>query len=383
MAGLTRHPLKIIRRLRVSAPPAITNYSVTQLLNYSVIQLFSYSFVRETPPSCIYINMKEELIRLIEKFLRKQASTEEIARLKELFAQAEAKEWLSDFYEEKWEQADFSTDKEAEQRILAKLREQIPMNPERRKLPLWKKSLRIAASIAAPLFFVGLGYCLSQDKSKQNDDKTTVNVEIGQKANIQLPDGTQVWLNSAGSLAYDHSFNGKERVVYLKGEACFEVNKDKTRPFIVKTNDISIEALGTKFNVKAYPEDNYVMATLLEGSIRVTSPFQSEVMKPNEKLTFIKGAGQFTKSLLPDADRNISWVAGQLAFDRERLEDIAKILERMYSIRIRFASENLKDIRFSGALKNNSLENVLQLITFVSPVSYSLENDTTFVIHSK
>jgi ferric-dicitrate binding protein FerR (iron transport regulator) len=107
------------------------------------------------------------------------------------------------------------------------------------------------------------------------------------------------------------------------------------------------------------------------------------VLQPNEKLTFTKNNGQFTKSTLSDVDKDISWVTGQLAFDRERLEDIAKILERMYSIRIRFASENLKDIRFSGTLKNNNLENVLQLITFVSPVRYSLENDTTFVIQNK
>ena len=327
--------------------------------------------------------MKNELIRLIEKFLKEQASPEEIIRLKELFTQAETKELLSNFYDEKWEQAGFSMDKETEERLWTKLREQIPMNPASRKLSLWKKGLRIAASILIPLCCVGLGYYLSGNKSKSSNDKITVRVEVGQKANIQLPDGTQVWLNSAGSLTYNPEYNEKERVVYLQGEAYFEVSKDKTRPFIVKTNDISVEALGTKFDVKAYPDDNYVMATLLEGSIRVNSPSQSEVIKPNEKLKFTKSGGQFIKSILPDVDKNISWVTGQLAFDRERLEDIAKILERMYSIRIRFASKNLRDIRFSGTLKNNNLENVLQLIAFVSPIRYSLEKDSTIIIQNK
>ena len=329
--------------------------------------------------------MKNELIPLLEKFFQKQASDEEIIRLKELFGQTETEAMLSGYYGKKWEEAASGSEEETEERIWTKLQKQIQTQTKsaQGKLPLWRKSLRIAASILVPLFCIGLGYYLSENKSKPVDNKTTVQVEVGQKANVQLPDGTNVWLNSAGSLTYDNAYNRKDRVVYLQGEAYFEVNKDKTRPFIVKANDISVEALGTSFDVKAYPADNYVTAILLKGSIRVSSPFQSEVLKPNEKLTFTKSDNQFTKSVLLDANKNVSWIDNQLAFEQERLEDIAKVLERMYSIQIRFTSENLKDIRFSGTIKNNNLENVLQLITLVSPVRYSLENDTIINIRSK
>ena len=327
--------------------------------------------------------MKSEFIPLIEKFFRKQASDEEISRLKELFTQTETEDMLSGYYEEKWEKATFSPVEEVEERIWTKLQEQIQTKPAPGKHPLWRGYLRIAVSILVPLFCVGLGYYFSENKLKQVDNKTTVHVDVGQKANIQLPDGTQIWLNSAGLLTYDNTYNPKEQVVYLQGEAYFEVNKNKTRHFIVKANDISVEALGTSFDVKAYPGDSYVTAILLKGSIRVSSPSQSVVLKPNEKLTFTKNDGQFTKSVLLDADKNVSWIDNQLAFEQERLEDIAKVLERMYSIQIRFTSENLKDIRFSGTIKNNNLENVLQLITLVSPVRYSLENDTIINIQIK
>ena len=254
------------------------------------------------------------------------------------------------------------------------------------------RTLRVAAAVA--IIFTGgalAGYFVLKpaiDREKEltmlSESKCTMVVPPGSKTEITLPDGTQAWLNSAGTLTYDAMFNRKERVVYLKGEAYFEVSKDQLRPFIVKTNSVSVEALGTKFNVKAYPDDDYVVATLLEGSIRVSSPTQSAMVAPNEKLKFSKSDGQFTKIALADADRNISWIAGQLSFERERLEDIAKMLERMYSIQILFSSENLKDIRFSGTLKNNNLENVLQVISLVSPVSYSFDkNTTTIVIHSK
>ena len=327
--------------------------------------------------------MKSEFIPLIEKFFRKQASDEEISRLKELFSQTETEDMLSGYYEEKWEKVAFSPVEEVEERIWTKLQEQIQTKPAPGRLPLWGKSLRIAASILVPLFCIGLGYYFSENKPEQVGNKITVQVEVGQKANIQLPDGTQVWLNSSGLLTYDNTYNQKKRVVYLQGEAYFEVNKDKTRPFIVKANDISVEALGTSFDVKAYPGDNYVTAILLQGSIRVSSPFQSEVLKPNEKLTFTRNDGQFTKNVLLDADKNTSWINNQLAFEQERLGDIAKVLERMYNIQIHFASEDLKDIRFSGTIKNNNLENVLQLITLVSPVCYSLENDTIINIRIK
>ncbi len=299
--------------------------------------------------------MKNELSILIEKFLLQQ-----------------------------WEKATFDPEKEVEERIWTKLQEQINAKPT---IPasgylLWKKGLRIAASILIPLFCVGLGYYFAEIKAASDRNPVTVQVEIGQKASVYLPDGTHVWLNSAGMLSYDHSYNKKERIVHLQGEAYFEVSQNKRRPFIVKINDISVEALGTSFDVKAYPEDDSVTATLIEGSIRVNSPAQSEILIPNEKLTVTKHNGHFAKSRLLDAEKNISWINNQLSFEQERLEDIAKILERMYSIRIIFASENLKDIRFSGTIKNNNLGNVLELISFVSPIRYSQENDSTIIIRS-
>ena len=336
-------------------------------------------------PYVYYLYMKNELILLIEKFFRRKISADELNRLKELFTQAETEEALSGFYEEKWKSATDSAEKEAEERIWTNLQEQIQAKSAPTKLPIWKKGLRIAASFLIPVFCTGLGYYFSSNQSNQSDNnKLTVQVAVGQKANMQLPDSTHVWLNSASLLTYDNAaYNKKERVVYLEGEAYFEVSKDKSRPFIVKADDISVEALGTSFNVKAYPDDDYVTATLIDGSIQVSSPSQSEVLAANEKLTVIKNSGTFTKSVLLDVDKNISWINSQLAFEQERLEDVAKVLERMYSVQICFASEPLKDIRFSGTIKNNNLENVLQLITFVSPIRYSLENDTTIIIRSK
>jgi ferric-dicitrate binding protein FerR (iron transport regulator) len=329
--------------------------------------------------------MENELNILLEKFLQKHANKEEIIRLKALFNQAESKELLSDLYNEKWEQATFVPETEVKERVWLRLQEEIDFDttPAIIPLPIWKKGLRIAASILIPLLVAGLSFYYFDHKSNLPIGEMIVKVDIGQKANMQLSDGTQVWLNSAGSLTYDNAYNQKDRIVYLQGEAYFEVSKDKTRPFIVKTDDLSIEALGTSFNVKAYAEDDCVTATLIEGSVKVSNSFLSEILVPDEKLSFYKRERKFTKTALLDAERTISWKNNQLAFEQERLENIAKTLERMYSVQIRFASDNLKNIRFSGTVKNNNLEDVLQLIAFVSPIRYTMENDSTIIIRNK
>jgi ferric-dicitrate binding protein FerR (iron transport regulator) len=327
--------------------------------------------------------MKNEVNILLEKFLQRQANAEETIRLRELFRQVGTKEMLSDFYKEKWEEATSApVDTEIQKRMWKHLQERINADTAvpAKKLPLWKKYSRIAAAILLPLLFTGLGYYYSENRFYQPHDKTIVHVNRGQKADLQLPDGTQIRLNSGSSLTYDNTYNKKERIVYLQGEAWFEVNRDKKKPFIVKTDAVSIEAVGTNFNVKAYPGDDSIITTLIEGCVRISNDSQSDLLAPNEQLAFSRHTGQFTKSILPDAGRNISWLNNQLAFDRERLEDIAKVLERMYNIHVKFASEDLKNIRFSGKIKNNNLENVLQLIAFVSPIRYSMENDSTVVV---
>ncbi len=323
--------------------------------------------------------MKNEFVILLEKFLQKQANMEETERLIELFNQPETLRIFSDLYKEKWNDADFHADTEIEKRIWARLESEIQTQPLPVRESWWKKYSHIAAAILIPVLMAGLAYFYVESRSQGDSNNMYVNVEMGQKANMTLPDGTQVWLNSAGSLSYGNSYNKKDRVVHLEGEAFFEVSKDKKRPFKVIVDGITVEALGTSFNVKAYPEDNQIITTLIEGSVMVSDEKESSILQPNEKLVFNKQIHSFSKTTLMDAERSGSWRNNELAFEKETLEEIAKTLERMYNTKIVFASDELKKIHFSGKVKNNNLESVLQLVSFVSPILYSIE-DSTIVI---
>jgi ferric-dicitrate binding protein FerR (iron transport regulator) len=330
--------------------------------------------------------MENKFIALLEKFLRKEANVEEVKQLKKLFGRTESEKAQTSLYEQKWESASSVIDTETDEQMWDYLKKQITSDTGRfrtlSKYPLWKKGLRIAASLLIPIAFACLGYAYSEHKLLSSPSvPVTIHTTAGQKTDLRLPDGTLVWLNSASSLQYDKAYNHKNRIIHLQGEAYFEVSKDAKRPFIVKADGLSVEAVGTSFNVKAYPADQNIVTTLIEGSVRVSDSYRSEWLSPNEKLTFRKNGRSFVKDLISHAEQSVSWRDNQLVFAQERMEDIAGTLERMYGVRILFASDDLKNIRFTGKIKNTNLDRVLQMITFASPIKYDVpEGGSTITI---
>ena len=329
--------------------------------------------------------MENRFTLLLEKFLLKEANAEEVKELKALFGRLDSEKAQNALYEQKWAIAPSEIDPETKEEMWDYLKTQIPyesVTPRIRSTTfgLWKKGLQIAASLLIPVVFACLGYYYSENKSRSASVPVAIHTKTGQKTDLRLPDGTLVWLNSASSRQYDQTYNQKERIVYLQGEACFEVSKDAKRKFIVKAEKLSVEAIGTSFNLKAYPDDNCIVATLIEGSVRVSDWLHSELLSPNERLTVRKSDRSFVKKQLSDAGQSILWRDNQLVFEQERMEDIAGILEKMYGVQIQFASEDLKHIRFSGKIRNTNLDGAMQMISFAAPIRYCQENDSVITI---
>lgn len=151
---------------------------------------------------------------------------------------------------------------------------------------------------------------------------STISVPEGQRTNVTLPDGSNVWLNACTTIQYPTSFNSRERFVILKGEAYFDVKKNKSRPFIVHTDAYSIEVLGTKFNVDAYPETEKFETTLMHGSVKVTlkaDSSQTVILKPDHKLSLEKGRFVMTKV----EDYNpYRWKEGLICFSDESFPNL-------------------------------------------------------------
>lgn len=325
--------------------------------------------------------MEDKLEALIKKVINKQASSAEIEELSSYLSDSQIKQRLFDLYNDKWGHSSDELDMSIQMEMWNQIKKSLPIEEDqtievkpalqKRRIMQWAG----AAAIALVLICSGI-YFLNGDGMQQNQ---IVSVDRGQKAKIELPDGTHIWLNSASSIIYAEDYNKKNRTVKLDGEAYFEVAKDKNKPFIVDLGDMSVEVLGTTFNVKAYKEDSLYTTTLIEGAVRVANSSQAITMVPNEKVVFNKKENKMQKSETANAEYSHSWYSNDLAFDQESLSEIAKTLERMYNVSIVFETEDIRKVRFSGRVKNNNLEGVLQLISFVAPIKFAIDDSVVTI----
>ena len=202
----------------------------------------------------------------------------------------------------------------------------------------------------------------------------TVEVGQGQKSDIFLPDGTIVHLNADSKLRYGSNFNGKQRQVELVGEAYFDVAKDARSPFIVKAGDIQIRALGTSFNVHAYPDDENITTYLAEGSVIISSSTQSLNLSLGEVAVYSLKKNRMIKK--KEDDRLfIAWMNNEMVFNDEPILNIIKLLERNYNVKFEIKSDRLNCITFTGTLKNASLQSTLYALQFTSSISYKKKDD--------
>lgn len=327
--------------------------------------------------------METNILILIDKLLRGEITPSEMARLYDCYDRKMISEDIfSDFYDRKWSEAGESIYKnDLEKEVIWKKVQQ----------QLWRYSIRtvgmkmirnwqqMAALVVVALLFTGLGIYLGS-ASPHSMEELSVAVENGQKAKVNLPDGSHVWLNSASELSYSPDFGTKERKVMLRGEAYFEVESDSKHPFIVETGEhLQITATGTKFNVKSYPGESIATATLLEGKILARQEAVSYILVPYDKISFNKLNKKFSVSRIRRKDEVLCWMTDRFVFNNETLEEITKTLERMYNVDFLFRSESLKKITYSGTVKNNSLENVLMLISTAAPVSYQLRDSVIYL----
>lgn len=233
---------------------------------------------------------------------------------------------------------------------------------------------------AAVVFFFGLGMLLQYFAGQGNSTAytyladTQIEVPKGQMSSVILPDGTKVQLNSGSKLVYPSGFNSGERTVNLEGEAFFDVAKDKKHSFIIKTKSLDFKVYGTSFNVQAYPDDNEVNTTLVEGSLGVVGKTGSEMARlvPGENANF----KEENKSLVVtnvDLELYTSWKDGMVTFRNEKLKDIARKIERWYNVQIVINNPKLADELYMGTImKNKPIDQLLEVFKLTSSLNYRI-----------
>lgn len=233
------------------------------------------------------------------------------------------------------------------------------------------------AAIASILVVVAIGaYWFGQNQVFSGVNKQCNVIEFntpkGQQSEVTLPDGTFVALNYDSKLKYHISPNKKLQEVELNGEAFFKVTKNKSRTFKVRTKNMSVNVLGTEFNVRAYNNDLKAEATLLEGSIEINDiPNQDDVvvLNPGQKWTYNKVEN---KQTVVKVDTHVStlWRNGEYYFEKVSFGDLAKTLERMYNVNIHFEDFSLANEVYSGSVyQNETIDNLFEIINLTVPIT--------------
>lgn len=207
----------------------------------------------------------------------------------------------------------------------------------------------------------------------------TIETPKGGQYQVNLPDGTKVWLNAASSLSFPARFSGLQRQVVLKGEAYFEVAKNKHMPFIVKSEQQKIEVLGTHFNVSAYTDEHQIKTTLAEGSVKVTllANHQEQLLKPGQQAITTNQI-----QVIPvDIEEALAWKDGLFMFNDENLENIMKKVERWYDVEVDFQQQELRQKHFSGTVSRfGKVSQVLKTLELTGSVHFKIEGRKIIVV---
>ncbi len=253
---------------------------------------------------------------------------------------------------------------------------------QRRTLSVITNWLTRAAAILMIPVLTFLFYTLSDNsfKSAKYSDVVVDSLEIiapaGSRTVVQLSDGTEVHLNNGSKIKYPRNFKGDTREMTLSGEGFFDVTHDPKHPFIVKTKRLDIKALGTKFNVLAYPDNDLVATTLIEGKVVVEQSSENGKTRtigslvPGQHINYNVNTGAIS-STKGNIEKYIAWKDGLLVFDNTGINEVAERLERMFNVDIEVADE-IKDYTYTVKFVDESLSQILDLLTKATPVSYKI-----------
>ena len=315
---------------------------------------------------------------LIIRYLTGHANPSEISRLESWMNGDNANRKIVDRYRKAWHNCKSQLAKVQLDSDLQKIKELIITQTRARKdrSILFMNIYRAAAILIIPLL-IGFGWYLGRNKSTENALLTEMTAPKGQVANCILSDGTKVWLNSGTTIQYDPSFSGKNRIVNLTGEAYFEVTRNPRKPFIVSTEKLNVEVVGTSFNFKAYPGNESAEVTLEEGSVElsfVDIPNQIPVsLEPGEHAVY----DQQDKNLKIEKTETYlftAWRDGKYIFRDADLKTIIRHLELLYDVRIHASDIDINQFRFRGTFESNQkLPDALETLERISSCKYTMK----------
>lgn len=256
-----------------------------------------------------------------------------------------------------------------------------------------KKSINTFLKYAAVLLIFissisAVFFQLIKDSAKQSTIQLiSKSNSAGRKSTIHLKDGTIVNLNSESEISYQEPFSDTARIIWLTGEAFFDVAHDTTKPFYVMSQNLKVQALGTSFNVSGYPDYDMVKVSLSTGKVLVNTYdslngediFTEIGLMPGQQISFQKSANILSPVSTYDAIEVEGWKDGILYFKHAGLEEIITKLNRWYGVEIQLSKRPSNEIGYTGLFKRQNLENVLSSIGFVTNFDFEINENNVLL----
>ena len=328
---------------------------------------------------------KQPLYKLLVRYVSETITKEELLELRTLVNLSDDEE-LSVHVHRLWNE--YKPAKLPENTLMDDIFRQIKSRTRKQRIRLEiRRKVSYALGITAALLISFLSvtslFLLKEKKQyeKAGEREMTVRSERGQKVRVTLPDGSQVRLNAASMLQYKLNYGDSVRKVAMKGEGFFEVKKDPHIPFIVQTQYLDIEVLGTSFNIYAYEEEQIVETTLITGKVKImthTFPVRVAYLNPDEKALYHIASGDLR---VEKTDKRIetAWLRGALVFRSVPLRDILYKLERQYGVTIHLDNKNIEDDVFTGTFDSEYISDIMKILRAHYSFQYKIVGDHIYI----
>ncbi len=316
---------------------------------------------------------------LIRKYLAGSLTEDEYGKLADFIRENEENALYFRKFKENWEPDINKLTDKSWKKLSNKIHRSTQLNKSfTRRTSLFIKLKRIAAVLIIGLFISGIYLVFTVYNKIQSPNILVFEAPQGKKSKVVLSDSTVIWLNSSSKIQLKNNYNVLNRKVMLEGEAYFEVTKNKRLPFRVSTKNLYISVLGTKFNIIAYPDDNFTETTVVEGIVEVTTKTKSDagkvILKQNQKATYDKSNNTLTNNTAkPGID--IAWMHNMLIFDNEHYLKVFSKLEKWYGVDIEVEGAINYEPHYTFKIKTESLSEMLNLLNMIAPIEYKIEGD--------
>jgi len=332
---------------------------------------------------------------LLNKFIANKCTSSEIDEVFDWFRKSRDKEQSKAVFKNYWEDTEVTdiTDGEFEQRRLDQIHHAINLSQSERlrkgKIRFFTERnfsrVRIISRVAAVLLlpvltlFIYIRFFQPEIFSMLSmSQEYEIVSPPGSRTQFELSDGTKVWLNHGSKMDYPQRFTGDSRIVKLTGEGYFEVAHNKAKPFIVEASGLAVKAVGTAFNVKAYPDDTNIETTLESGKVIILKNISGKKpeicdMKPGQHFIFNSVSNKYSLKTENPA-KYVSWKEGRLIFQDDHLDQVAERLSRWYNVKVTLKDSELSSLTYTATFVDETLDQILEMLEFVTPISYTVSD---------